>query len=151
MFSPFLFSFYTWSLGEIISSYGFLFHCYMDDTRLFLSFRPSDTHGSTQVSSCLADISSWMATHQLKLNPSETQLQDFVIFLETSEGFVHFYSLRCLLIPGYIQTELLPLAYGRLASAGHSTSATGPECSCRTCFQTHFILLHCYTLSTDFL
>ena len=50
------------------------YHCYADDTQLFLSFPPSDTQVSNRFSACLRDIQSWMDNHHLKLNPHKTEL-----------------------------------------------------------------------------
>ena len=65
---------YTRSLGPVISAHGMSYHCYADDTQLFLSFSPLDTQVSTRISACLRDIHSWMDNHHLKLNPGKMEL-----------------------------------------------------------------------------
>ncbi|KAK3573043.1 hypothetical protein QTP86_012252 [Hemibagrus guttatus] len=38
------------------------------------NFNSSNTMASARISACLVDILSWMTAHQLKLNPSKTEL-----------------------------------------------------------------------------
>ncbi len=74
---PLLLSTYTTSLGPIIQAHGISYHCYADDTQLYLLFRPDDSTVSAQILGCLADISAWMKEHQLQLNLAKTELLFF--------------------------------------------------------------------------
>jgi Reverse transcriptase (RNA-dependent DNA polymerase)/Endonuclease-reverse transcriptase len=75
---PLLFILYTTPLSSIISR-SFVNHkLYADDTQLFLSFSPSQFANSIHLlQNTISEISSWMASNFLSLNPSKTE---FLLF-----------------------------------------------------------------------
>ncbi len=84
---PLIFSTFTTSLGPIIQAHGISYHCYADDTQLYLSFRPDDPTVSARISGCLADISAWMKEHHLQLNLAKTELLVFPVTPTLHHGF----------------------------------------------------------------
>ncbi len=57
--------------GYLICQYGCVFyHCYVDDTQLYISVKPGDLSNLTTLRQCLAEISNWMSHNFLQLNHS---------------------------------------------------------------------------------
>lgn len=67
-----LFIIYLIPLGTILWHHGIHFHCYADDTQVYISTKPSTALPPTSLTTCLEDIWSWMRRNFLKLNGSKT-------------------------------------------------------------------------------
>ena len=73
---------YSKPIGEICRRHNLLYHCYADDTQLYMVIRPQhswDTISHT-LEACLVDISDWMSANMLKL----TKIRQISLFSHQS-------------------------------------------------------------------
>ncbi len=71
---PLLFSIYMLPLGNIIRTYGMNFHCYADDTQLYISTRPDSTSKLSKLTECVKNVKDWMTNNFFLLNSDKTEV-----------------------------------------------------------------------------
>uniref|UniRef100_A0A4W6F8H6 Reverse transcriptase domain-containing protein n=1 Tax=Lates calcarifer TaxID=8187 RepID=A0A4W6F8H6_LATCA len=71
---PLLFSLYISPLGQIIRSHGINFHCYADDTQLYVPIKADNASQIRELEICLSSVKSWMSQNFLLLNSDKTEM-----------------------------------------------------------------------------
>ena len=72
---PTLFTLYMLPLGQVTRNHGIAFHCYADDTQLYLKTNPTPSTPLplSTLTTCLEEIEAWMKLNFLQLNSSKTE------------------------------------------------------------------------------
>ncbi len=68
------FKLYMLPLGNIIRKHGVSFHCYADDTQLYISLQPGETHQIEKRMKCIVNIKKWVTSNFLLLNSDKTEV-----------------------------------------------------------------------------
>ena len=63
-------------IGEIIRRHNLKYHCYADDSQVYMTFKKTDDWDrvSSSVEACVDEISAWMRANMLKLNQAKTEM-----------------------------------------------------------------------------
>lgn len=62
---PLLFPLYMLLFGQIIHSHGINFHCYADDTQLYVPIEADDHSHIITLEACLSAVNDWMSSNFL--------------------------------------------------------------------------------------
>ncbi len=61
-------------LGNIIRKYGISFHCYADDTQLYISTKPDETSKLSKLTECVKNIKDWITNNFLLFNSDKKEI-----------------------------------------------------------------------------
>ncbi len=88
-----LFTLYMLPLGNIIRKHGVSFHCYADETQLYIYSWPGERHQIEKLMKCIVDIKKWITSHFLLLNSEKTEVLIIAPKTLTSNNLEHCLTL----------------------------------------------------------
>lgn len=68
LLGPILFIIYMLPIGLLIRKHGIQFHCYIDDTQIYIKTTPDSLSSINTLTSCLDDIKAWMSNRSEMAN-----------------------------------------------------------------------------------
>ena len=72
---PILFTIYTLPVADILKKHNVMYHCYADDTQIYLSCSVKNIQqAKQQMEQCIDEIRSWMSSNYLRLNDDKTEI-----------------------------------------------------------------------------
>ena len=71
---PILFGVYMLSLGHIFRKFGINFHCYADDTQIYIPITANNSSNIHNLENCLIEVKTWMCRSFLLLNSNKTEI-----------------------------------------------------------------------------
>ena len=75
VFGPLFFSLYASPISQIFTKASISYHLYADDTQIYISFSPNQSHDSLSLlSSTLDEVYAWLTSIRLSVNPSKTEI-----------------------------------------------------------------------------
>ena len=83
-----IYTMYVQPLSRIIVQHGIQYHCYADDTQLYVDCDDNSQaiqNSIARIQNCIADICLWMSNDTLKLNASKTEL---IIFTTKQDAHI---------------------------------------------------------------
>ena len=66
---PLLYCVYTRPIGDIVTRHGLQYHCYADDTQIYVTIEKGVSIESAlaRIETCIIEVAAWMARNDLKI------------------------------------------------------------------------------------
>ncbi len=104
--APLLFSLYMLPLGAIFRKHKVSFHCYADDTQIYLPVRESNPDSIKVLVACLQEVKAWMAANFLMLNEDKTEV---IVFGPKKQEIIQ--CLKSTPLADFIKTHVKDLGF----------------------------------------